>query len=303
MKPIISIVTPSYNRADILETAIKSVYAQGIDRLEFIIIDGGSTDYTREVVKRYPEIIYYSEPDNGIYDAVNKGIRLAKGQYIGWLNSDDYYPKDALRVALHLLQEHPNWAAVFGDAEVCQLNDPRKPVLIPAFRQKNILQKVASDSFSINAGVIKREVFDRLNYFDLEYKIASDRDFMFRFGLADFPFGTIKRTLYVYQMSSTSLTFSKNLNGKVSGDLEEMQIASKFLRTDIDTEVIPICIAWHSRSSADAAMLNQLNGKWRTASTIKSEGLRIDRNNWKKFYLRAYLMFFVRKIDKATFFL
>jgi Glycosyltransferases involved in cell wall biogenesis len=296
MEPIISIITPTYNRGDILETAIQSVYAQKVDGLEFIIMDGGSTDNTREIVSRYPEIRFYSEPDEGLYDAVNKGIHLARGQYIGWLNSDDFYPDGSLFAAVSVLKENPNLAAVFGDAEVRSLHEKQKPVLIPGFRQEGFLKKVSSDSFSINAGLIKRSVFDKLNYFDLAYKIASDRDFMFRFGLAGFSFGTIMRVLYVYQMSPTSLTFSRNINGKVAGDLEEMKIAVKYLQQNAALDKRDICTAWHSRASADAAWLSLLSGNRQIANEIKIQGIQLDRDGWQKAYTRGVFMYYVRKI-------
>lgn len=294
--PLISIITPTLNRAETLETAIQSVYAQGIDNLEYIIMDGGSTDGTCELVTRYTQIRFYSEPDEGLYDALNKGIHLAKGRYIGWLNSDDLYPPGALIAALKALEEHPDWAAVFGDAEVVSNEGPYKSILIPGFRSEFFLQKATSDAFSINAGLIKHEVFSHLNFFDTAYKIASDRDFMFRFGLASIPFGSIEQTLYIYQTFSTSLTFSKNLNGKISGDLEEMDIAVKFLQTNSESEIKQICTAWHSRASADGTLLSLLSRKRKLAKEIRSKGIRVDPHNWRKYFLRGIFLYCARKL-------
>ena len=89
--PTITTITPSLNRAKFIDEAIKSVLNQDYPHVEHIIIDGGSTDGTLDVLALYPNLKVISEPDQGIYDAINKGIRMAKGDIIGILNSDDYY--------------------------------------------------------------------------------------------------------------------------------------------------------------------------------------------------------------------
>src|SRR4030066_1952836 len=89
--PKVSIITPSYNRAGMIETAIQSVLSQNFPEVEHIIIDGGSTDGTLDVLKKYPHLRVVSEPDQGMYDALNKGLNLATGEIIGFLNTDDYY--------------------------------------------------------------------------------------------------------------------------------------------------------------------------------------------------------------------
>jgi glycosyltransferase involved in cell wall biosynthesis len=98
MQPRISIITPSFNQGRYLEENIVSVINQGNTNVEHIIIDGGSTDNTKQVLERYKDKLAYwvSEPDNGQSDAVNKGFAKATGEIIGWLNSDDYYAPGAL---------------------------------------------------------------------------------------------------------------------------------------------------------------------------------------------------------------
>lgn len=89
----LSVITPSYNQADFLERTIKSIIGQGYPNLEYIIIDGGSTDGSVDIIKKYQDKIHYwvSEKDQGQSNAINKGIKIASGEWIGWQNSDDIY--------------------------------------------------------------------------------------------------------------------------------------------------------------------------------------------------------------------
>src|ERR1700680_5105962 len=90
-QPIVSVITPSFNQGGYIEQTIQSVLHQDYDPVEHIVIDGGSTDDTVDVLKRYPHLIWLSEKDLGQADALNKGLALARGDIIGWINSDDYY--------------------------------------------------------------------------------------------------------------------------------------------------------------------------------------------------------------------
>ena len=116
--PPISIVTPSYNQGQFIEETIRSVLLQGYPNLEYIVVDGGSTDESIEVIHRYePWLSYWvSEPDEGQSDAINKGFRRATGEILAWLNCDDIYLPGAVRAAVEYLAEHPQVALVHGGA-------------------------------------------------------------------------------------------------------------------------------------------------------------------------------------------
>ncbi len=116
-EPLISIITPSFNQAKFLRRTIESVLAQDIPNLEYIIMDGGSTDGSQEIIKAYADHLAHWEslPDQGQTDAINKGFARATGKYLAWLNSDDVYQPGAVREAVGYLEDHPEVGMVYGD--------------------------------------------------------------------------------------------------------------------------------------------------------------------------------------------
>ncbi len=115
--PLISIVTPSLNQGRFLEQCIQSVLSQDYDQIELIVIDGGSTDHSLDIIHRYSDYLAYwvSEPDEGQSDAINKGFRHARGDLVAWLNADDYYLENCFKTIAQAYQQHPEASFIFGD--------------------------------------------------------------------------------------------------------------------------------------------------------------------------------------------
>ena len=116
--PKISVVTPSFNQGQYIEATIRSVLEQGYPNLEYIIMDGGSTDGTVEIIERYSDRLAYwvSEPDEGQTDALVKGFNRASGDILCWLCSDDLYEERTLHEVAEIFMEHPDWQVVYGDS-------------------------------------------------------------------------------------------------------------------------------------------------------------------------------------------
>lgn len=120
----ISIVTPSYNQGKYIERTIQSVLSQDLEGLEYMVMDGGSTDGTISILKRYEnKYLWVSEQDRGPSDAINKGFRLSSGPVLGWLNSDDIWYPGALKTVLAFLDKHPDVDVVYGDTNLIDEDD------------------------------------------------------------------------------------------------------------------------------------------------------------------------------------
>jgi glycosyltransferase involved in cell wall biosynthesis len=229
--PLISIITPSFNRAAMIADAIESVLAQRDPAFEHITIDGGSTDGTLEVLKKYPHLRVVSEPDRGMYDALNKGIRMAKGQIIGWVNTDDLYTEGAFAIVRDSFANHPETLAVSGAAENFFDNDSGRHVTHtdPPVSDVDFWQRMVETPVP-NGWFFRPEIFNRVGFFNVHYRYVADRDFFIRAALMDIHPATLNRVLYRYRQHAGSFTFSREDSRLISAGQQRI----KLLREDVD---------------------------------------------------------------------
>ena len=180
MTPKVTIVTPSYNQADFIEQTIQSVLKQTYPNVEHIVVDGGSTDGTLDILERYSnQIQWISEPDEGQSDAVNKGWQRAKGEILGWLNSDDCSTVNAVEEAVETFRNRPEVGMIFGE---CYMMNEAGQVYgkwrAKGFNQESILEHpewVSSPSMFVRQSVLFEA--DMLN---VELSYAMDYDLFIR---------------------------------------------------------------------------------------------------------------------------
>ncbi len=208
--PTFSIVTPCLNRAGTIGCAIDSVLAQRHPGVEHIVIDGRSNDGTLEVLARYPHLRVVSEPDRNLYDAINKGLLLARGDVIGLLNSDDVYAPGAFAAASQLLAD-PAVEMVIGGAEMFTSVDGRERVFRRFVGPRAIALAEANAIGNVtlmNACFWRRELQERIGPFDVRFPLAADKDFWMRMVLARPAHRQLSQVFYRYRSHGGSLTFS-----------------------------------------------------------------------------------------------
>lgn len=138
MQPLVSVITPSFNQARYLEATIKSVLSQDYAPIEYILIDGASTDNSVEIIKKYADSFAYwvSEKDSGQAEAINKGLARATGEIAAWLNSDDYYLPNTVSAAVRAFKENPDVVMVYGD--MLAVDEKGQTINILKYRQLSL---------------------------------------------------------------------------------------------------------------------------------------------------------------------
>jgi len=181
--PKISIVTPSYNQGEFLERTILSVLNQNYPNLEYIIIDGGSTDGSVEIIKKYEKYLAYwvSEKDNGQSDAINKGFKMATGDLVAWQNSDDIYLPNAFEKVTKVYKKDPSYDVYFGNVYLID-NDERIFNYIKTFPFSMFCQIYEGIQLHNQATFFTRCVLDKFGYLDDSYKFSFDYEYFCRIG-------------------------------------------------------------------------------------------------------------------------
>ena len=203
--PSITVVTACLNSAATIEEAIESVRSQGYPRLEHVVVDGGSTDGTLEILERAEGVRYVSEPDDGRVDAVNKGVAMATGDVIAWLNADDRYHPGALRAVGEAFTANPGAMWLTGYCDIVDADGEEIRHAVTAYKSwllrhwsypLYLTQNFVSDP----ATFVRREALDEAGPLDPRYRISHDYDLWLRVARRHEPI-VLRRTLSSFRMT------------------------------------------------------------------------------------------------------
>ncbi|UYN88720.1 MAG: glycosyltransferase [Anaerolineales bacterium] len=179
-QPLVSIITPSYNQAAFLEDTILSVTGQDYPNLEYFVVDGGSNDGSVELIKRYANKLdwWVSEPDQGQADAINKGLARTKGEFVAWLNSDDFYRPGAVAQAVAALQQNPQAGIVYADLD--SIDRTGRIFNTIHYRQFSLLDLLSFEIIGQPTVFMRRAVLQQAGPLDASYRYLLDHQLWLR---------------------------------------------------------------------------------------------------------------------------
>ena len=205
----VSIITPSYNQAAFIEQTIQSILGQGVEDLEYFVIDGGSNDGTLDILRRYEgKIRWVIERDKGLADAVNKGIGMASGEIIGWLNSDDLYLPGTLKAVADYFHDHPGCRWLYGRCRIIDSGGKERWKWITRYKNARLrkfsFEKLLRENFISQPAVFfRKDLFEEAGRLNLDLLYAMDYDLWLRFAMISPP-GIINRELAGFRRHASS---------------------------------------------------------------------------------------------------
>ncbi len=207
-EPLVSIVTPSYNQGEFIEDTILSVKNQDYPNIEHIVVDGGSTDNTLEILKKYEDtynLRWLSEPDEGQSEAINKGFDLAKGEIVAELDSDDvYFDKQVISYVVNQFKNQPDCDVIYGDSVLINQDNLILRVRhAPPWFNYNQLRRVC---FIIQPSVFLKRDIIQSHKLDINIDLPMDYEYWLRLGRAGFKFKHAGKILSAFREHTTSKT-------------------------------------------------------------------------------------------------
>lgn len=256
--PFFTIITPTLNASATLEEAVCSAMGQGIE-CEHLIMDGCSSDRTLEIANSFPHLTVQSGRDRGLYDAMNCGALFARGEWLVFLQADDWLPEGALAAYRAANEKNPDAEILTGSAEAVHqvgesLWETRWQRTSEADKALTV-ENIALGEPMLNARAIRKSLFKKAGPFDLAYSLASDRDFLLKLAALKPLAASIAVSTYRYRWHEGSRTM--NAGNTLSRRLtaENLAIARKHLSDPAHTaEKKNTLRVWHSRQSTQAAL-------------------------------------------------
>lgn len=225
----ISIITPSYNQAAFIEETIRTVLGQDVAGMEYIVVDGGSADETLEILRANEgRLRWVSERDKGLADAVNKGVGMASGELIGWLNSDDLYLPGTLQAVTEYFQAHPECRWLFGKCKIINSTGKERWKWITRYKNLGLksfsYHKLLRENFISQPAVFfRKDLFEKAGKLDLNLRYAMDYDLWLRFARIAPP-GFINRELSAFRRHGRS----KSETGFRDQFYEQYEVAKRY---------------------------------------------------------------------------
>lgn len=217
----ISIITVVYNGETTIENTINSIISQNNINLEYIVIDGNSTDKTPDLIKKYRHNINHlvTEPDKGIYDAMNKGLKIASGEVIGFLNADDFYnTEDTLSKVVSLFESEPTTDLVYGDLVYVDRQNTDKVVRL--WQSRKYYNNFFNDGLvpPHPSFFVRKSAYEKTGNFNLKFKFAADYEIMFRLlKIYNLKSGYIPDVLVRMRLGGAT---NKSVSNVIKGNLE-----------------------------------------------------------------------------------
>ncbi len=203
-KPLISVIIPTYNGAQFIPEAINHILSQHYPHIEIIVVDDGSTDNTQSIVEQLTtDVRYFHQPNSGPASARNRGIRNASGDFIAFLDVDDYWPEHTLNILIHELREHPELELARGYAQLFRKEESDKIEFLGN----------AKESFPsyIGAGLYRKSAFDKVGLYDQELRFGEDGDWFNRAEEKNIAMKRIEDVTLMVQRHESNMTKGKNL--------------------------------------------------------------------------------------------
>ncbi|EJL65389.1 glycosyltransferase family 2 protein [Flavobacterium sp. CF136] len=204
----VSVITVCYNRKATIGQSIKSVLDQDYPDVEYIIVDGNSSDGTKDIIKSYSDKItkYISESDNGMYDAINKGLGMATGDIVGLMHSDDvFYDTTVISKIVEVFKNNPNTDAIYGNG-IYVTNDDEQKIVRNRIGGEYDYKRLKSGWLPLHPTVyIKKTIIDKYGNYNLNFKIASDTEFLLRY-LFKYKISIIYLNTYIVKMRMGGLS-------------------------------------------------------------------------------------------------
>ena len=235
----ISIVTPSYQQAPFIERTIQSILAQDWPLTEHIVVDGGSTDGTVDILRRYDRQLahWVSEPDRGQSHAVNKGVARATGDLIGWINSDDVYLPGAFQAVAEHFDRHPEVDACYGGLAVIDAEDRVIDAYWPPRVDVRVTLAIGLNIYG-QALFVRRSVWEKLGGIDEKLHMAMDYDFIVRLML-EHKLGRIERYLGALRMHDATKTGRAKSDPSAVGQREIAELRRRYAaRAGLDSSML-----------------------------------------------------------------